>query len=440
MEILMAGETRQIEYKQNYSTTLLKTVSAFANYHDGHIILGISDDLHIIGVDRPDELRLTLENAINDNLDPKPYYEIEKTLYDGKSIIILKVYKGENTPYLYKNKAYKRMDTSTVAVDRFAYEELILQGRNTSFEELASASQDMNFEYLGKAIKKGLGIQILTDDLLITLRLKSSGKYNNAAVILSDVDNQVNKLVNLIAYSNDNVVEIRDRQILSGMSVLEQFDLCMDFYRKHINVGEVIKGAFRETVEAVPLVAYREAIANMIVHRDYSRDAAARIEIYTDRIEIYSPGGLPIGISEEEYLDGRISVSRNRIIADVFYRLKIIEKLATGVRRIKAYYKDSAKKPEFHVSENSITVVLPKISSNTEDSDKGFISKLDSMSEIAKEIYEVISNKGPISRADIEKEINLGKSQTIFWITQLRDERLIIQLGRGRNVTYQVRE
>ena len=403
MEILMAGETRQIEYKQNYSTTLLKTVSAFANYHDGHIILGISDDLHIIGVDRPDELRLTLENAINDNLDPKPYYEIEKTLYDGKSIIILKVYKGENTPYLYKNKAYKRMDTSTVAVDRFAYEELILQGRNTSFEELASASQDMNFEYLGKAIKKGLGIQILTDDLLITLRLKSSGKYNNAAVILSDVDNQVNKLVNLIAYSNDNVVEIRDRQTLSGMSVLEQFDLCMDFYRKHINVGEVIKGAFRETVEAVPLVAYREAIANMIVHRDYSRDAAARIEIYTDRIEIYSPGGLPIGISEEEYLDGRISVSRNRIIADVFYRLKIIEKLATGVRRIKAYYKDSAKKPEFHVSENSITVVLPKISSNTEDSDKGFISKLDSMSEIAKEIYEVISNKGPISRADIEK-------------------------------------
>lgn len=440
MEILMAGESRQIEYKQNYSTTLLKTVSAFANYHDGHIILGISDDLHIIGIDRPDELRLTLENAINDNLDPKPYYEIEKTLYDGKSIVILKVYKGENTPYLYKNKAYKRMDTSTIAVDRFAYEELILQGRNTSFEELASATQDLNFEYLGKMIKKGLGIQIITDDLLITLRLKSSGKYNNAALILSDVDNQVNKLVNLIAYSNEDVVEIRDRQMLKEMSVLEQFDLCMDFYRKHVNVGEVIKGAFRETVEAVPLVAYREAIANMIVHRDYSRDAAARIEIYTDRIEIYSPGGLPIGISEEEYLEGRISVSRNRIISDIFYRLKIIEKLATGVRRIKAYYKDSVKKPEFHVSENSITVVLPKISNDSADIDKGFISRLDSMNEIAKGIYAVISNKGPISRADIEKEINLGKSQTIYWITQLREERLIVQLGRGRNVTYQVRE
>ena len=161
MEILMSGETRQIEYKQNYSNTLLKTVSAFANYYDGHIILGISDDLHIIGVDRPDELRLTLEYAINDNLDPKPYYEIEKTLYDGKNIVVLKVYKGENTPYLYKNKAYKRMDTSTVAVDRFAYEELILQGRNTSFEELVSATQNLNFEYLSRAIKKGLGIQIL---------------------------------------------------------------------------------------------------------------------------------------------------------------------------------------------------------------------------------------------------------------------------------------
>ncbi|MGB4440043.1 MAG: ATP-binding protein [Sedimentibacter sp.] len=110
---------------------------------------------------------------------------------------------------------------------------------------------------------------------------------------------------------------------------------------------EVIKGAYRETIEEIPLVAFREAIANAIVHREYMLEADVRVEIFDDRVEILSPGGLPIGITEEEYIDGRVSIPRNRIISDVFLRLGIIERLATGIRRIREYYKNSGANPEF---------------------------------------------------------------------------------------------
>jgi ATP-dependent DNA helicase RecG len=434
---IMSGESKYLEYKQAYTQTLLKTVSAFANYHDGLIVIGVADSGEIIGVDKPEEVRLSIEKAINDSIEPKPFFEIEELHHDqGKTLILLRVYKGDYTPYTYHHKAYKRMDTATVPVDRYGHEELILQGRNSSFEELPAGSPDLNFQFLTKKLKQTIGIHQMTEDLLVTLGLKASGRYNNAAMLISDENPMKNAEINLIAYKQDSVLEIKDKQSLKGMSVLEQFEKCMDFYSKHVNISEVIDGPYRRTIAEIPLVAYREAVANMIVHRDYSRDDAGRIEVFSDRIEVTSPGGLPIGISDEEYLQGRISVARNRLLADIFLRLKIIEKLATGVRRIKEYYKDSKAKPQFLVSDNSILVVLPKVQYSEEVIHSDMTGRIDSLPEKEQQIYELILEHGPISRSEIEKEIGIGKSQTVELINQLRTRNLVAQIGKGRSTAY----
>lgn len=438
IEELMRGESKYIEYKQIYTQTLLKTVSAYANYHDGVIVIGVTDKGECSGVDHPEEIRLSIENAINDSLEPKPFYEIEKAEYETKILVLLKVYKGDYTPYTFKQKAYKRMDTSTVQVDRHAYEELILQGRNSSLEELPADFQNLSFQFLSTKLKQRMGIHFLSDDLLITLRLKSSGKYNNAAMLLSDENPMENAEIQLIAYRNDSVKEIKDRQILKGISVLEQYEKCMDFFVKHINVGEVIDGPYRKTMEDIPLVAYREAIANMIVHRDYSRHGAARVEVFADRIEVVSPGGLPIGISEDEYLQGKVSVARNRILADIFLRLKIIEKLATGVRRIKEYYKESKTKPQFLVSENTILVVLPKVELQDENVMINLTGRIEQLSEKERQIYTMIHEHGPIGRNEIETQIGIGKTQTVELINNLRARHLIAQIGKGPSTKYMV--
>ena len=438
-KLLLRGESKVVEYKQEYSKTLLKTVSAFANYHDGFVVLGVSDSGEILGVHDPAETRLSLENAINAGVEPRVFYEITSEELEGKCIVILKVYKGDYTPYTVNNKAFKRMDTSTVPIDRYAHEELILQGRNLSFEELVCDLQSPEFNNLSRRMKQSLKIHDFSEDLLITLGLKSSNKYNNAAALLSDENPIQHAAIQLIAYAGTSVLEIKDRQSLDGISILQQFDDCMSFYRKHINVQEVIEGPYRKTVEEVPLVAYREAVANAIVHRDYLRKSDIRIEFFVDRVEITSPGGLPIGISEEEYYEGRVSVPRNRIVADIFLKLKIIEKLATGVRRIKEYYRDHSAKPGFRVYENSILVTLPMICRSGNDSEQMVLEKPDSLADQELLICKAIGERGSVSRAELERELGLKKSQTSDIIARLRSRKLIAQVGKGRETRYVIR-
>src|SRR6056297_313594 len=433
---LFIGENKYLEYKQIYTKNLLKTVSAFANYHDGIIVIGITDSIKVLGVKKPDEVRLKIENAINDNIEPKPLYEIEKKSYKDKIIILLKVYKGDYTPYTYKNKAYKRMDTSTVETDRHSYEELILQGRNLSFEDLEAKDQNLSFNYFERKLKKILGIKNLSEDLLITLKLKNNGKYNNTAALLSDDNYFQSSTIHLVKYIDNSLNNIEDKRSLEGISNIEQFDLCLQFCEKHINIEEKIEGAYRKTYEEIPIIALREAIANMIVHRDYSKDREARIEIFKDNISIVSPGGLPIGISEEEYIEGKISVPRNRILADIFQRLKIIERLATGIRRIKESYKDFVMKPEFDVTENTITVILPKTRNYIDNKEIDNKKNLDNFSKIEKQIYNIIIEFQPISRAKIQEKIGLSKSQTIEYINNLIEKRRIRKIGKGRSVKY----
>lgn len=437
-ELFISGESKYLEYKKQYTKTLLKTVGAFANYHDGYIIIGIDDSKNILGVENTDSVRLSIENAINDSITPKPYFEIYCEEVEHKNLVVLKVYKGDNTPYTIDNKAYKRMDTSTVQVDKFGYGDLILRGRNLSYEALIYEGKELTFTVLGSKLKERLNVGVITDDILKSLELIAGNGYTNAAALLSDYNPLPNADIALIRFDENSVLNIKDRIILSDISIVSQFDRCMDFYSKHINTKEIIDGAYRRTIEEIPKIAYREAIANAIVHRDYSRNGDIKVEIYDNRVEIVSPGGLPIGISEEEYLDGKISIPRNRIVADIFLRLNVIEKLATGIRRIKEYYKDSGVSPTFNIGENSIKVILPKVDStfNNQWKRNNNIDMINNLSAQEKIIYDYIINKGNINRSTAEEVLQLKKTQSIEVINALQKKGLIVKLGIGKGTMY----
>lgn len=435
MEFLYGGESKYIEYKREYTKSILKTVSAMANYHDGYIIIGIENDLKIIGVDNPIAVRLALENSINDNLVPRPYYEIIEKKIDDKTLVILKVYLGENTPYRYNSKAYKRVDTSTVPTDRIEYENLILRGRNIGYDSLIYHGDNLHFEYLNRKISQRLGIGILTKDIFRSLGLMKYEEYTTAAALLSD-NNPINSArMSLVRFDSDTMLNIKDRSILKNISIIEAFDKSIDFYEKHINKAEIIKEAYRETVEEVPLVAFREAIANAIVHRDYMIDADIRVEFFDDRIEVMSPGGLPIGITEEEYLEGRVSIPRNSIIADIFLRLGIIERLATGIRRIKGYYRDKNVQPEFLIAQNSIKVILPKINSSS-NLLKRTDERTNGLTETELKILKYIDATGRISRKEAETVLVLKKTQTVQVLNEMVKKGILIKLGSGKNTIY----
>ena len=414
-------ENKQLEFKENISTnTYLKTISAFANYDGGKIIFGISDNGVIRGIDNPIQACLDIENKINDNIEPMPRYTLD--IQDNSSIF-LEVYRGQIKPYLYKGKAYKRNDSSTVEVDRLELNRLILEGNNLSYEEIASSFQDLTFIELENELKKVLGISFLTEDILRTLDLFTSDmKYNNVAALLSDNNQFIG--VDIIRFG-DTIDEIMDRETYDNISILSMLKNSVNMYKKYYQY-EKIEETSRTIIDKIPEKAFRETIANALVHRLWDVQASIKISMFNDKIEITSPGGLPSGLSKDEYLNGQISLLRNPILGNLFYRLRYIEKFGTGVLRINNAYDNSILKPEFKVFDNSISIVLPLTISK----------ELLSTEELS--ILNILKNNIKLSRAQISKTIGLSKDKTIRILNSLIEKKMIQKSGVGRNTKYYI--
>lgn len=321
----MMKEKFNLEFKKEITKTFLKTVSAYSNYNDGQIVFGIDDSGDLVGIDHIENECLRIENMINDSIDPVPSFQIETETFDEKTIIILNITKGRDTPYYYKGKVYKRSDTATIEVDRFELRRLAIEGINMGYEEKKSLSKDLNFKNLESKLKEKAAIENINLDILKTLNLYSKdGFYNIAAELLADNNDLEFSGLDVVKFGK-NISQILYREVISKKSLLAQYDRAIEIFEQYYQYEE-IEGYIRVKKELIPKEAFREALANAIVHRVWDINSYIQISMYEDRIEINSPGGLPEGISEDEYLYGNISVMRNPIIAGVFFRLNIIEK------------------------------------------------------------------------------------------------------------------
>ena len=416
-------ESRNLEYKENInSNTFMKTVSAYANYGTGEIVFGITDDGRKTGVLNPVDACLNLENKINDSLKPVPDYKIE---IREESLIVLTVYEGIYKPYLYKGKAYKRNDSATIEVERLEYNRLILEGCNQSFEETVSIDQNLTFQQLEKKFIDTMGITKLNIDILKTLELYSDKNgFNNAAALLADKNSF--KGIDIIRFG-DSIDEIMDREFFDGISVISQLEKSTQMFWKYYQY-EKIEGSERKIIDKVPEKAFREAIANALVHRMWDINAAIKVSMYSDRIEISSPGGLPAAISEEEYLNGQISILRNPIIGNVFFRLKYIEKFGTGILRINRAYANALIKPSYQIFSNSIKVILPVISTDY------------NLNETEKMLLAFLKNRNNLTRKEIEKLSGMEKTKIIRGLNNLIQKNIVQREGNGRGTRYKIKK
>ena len=411
-------ESRTLEYKESVTNTFLKTVSAYANYGSGEIMFGIADDGTAVGIADAKSACLDIENRINDSIDPVPEYTL--SVNEKTSVIVLKVEEGLHKPYLYKAKAYRRNDSATIPVDRLELARLILEGQNSSFEELPASGQVLTFEVLEEKLRAVLQIESFSLDTLKTLELYKEGTgYNKAGELLADRNTFPG--MDLVRFG-ENINILLDRETFEHISVLKQFDQALSMFRKYYQY-EQISGSSRNRVALIPEEAFREAAANALVHRTWDVNAHITVAMFRDKIEITSPGGLPKGVNEEEYLRGGISILRNPIIGNVFYRLHMIEKFGTGIRRINDAYQDSAVKPEFTVSENAIRIVLPVLQKKT------------GLPPDEQKVYLLLKNREMPSSAVMEAA-GLSRSKTIAILNKLVKEGYITVSGTGRGTKY----
>lgn len=415
-------ETRVIEFKETITNTFLKTVSAFSNYDGGEIFFGIDDAGNMKGVSDIKQACLDIENKINDSISPQPNYTLE--IQNKDKTIKLTVKSGVQKPYLYKSKAYKRNDTATIEVDTLEFSRLILEGKNIRFEELPYKEQDLTFEVLHQKLKESIQIETFNQDTLKTLNLYDGfNGYNNAAGILADKNHFPG--IDMVKFG-ENISIIQKRATFENISVLAVYDKTLDIFRDYYQYEE-IQGADRKKIEKIPEAAFREAIANALIHRMWDVESHIRVLMFDDRIEVISPGGLPSGITEEEYLSGKISVLRNRNLANVFYRLGFVEIFGTGITRIKQLYEEGLKKPEFEISENTIKMVLPVFEENL------------NLTEDERKIYKVLSKTMLKSISEIAPYAPFGKSKTTQLLKDMGQKGVIKVEGRGRGTKYVIK-
>ena len=413
---------RILEFKETITNTFLKTVSAFSNYDGGEILFSVDDDGNIKGLSDVKQACLDIENKINDSISPQPNYTLE--IQNNEQTIKLSVKSGLQKPYLYKSKAYKRNDTSIIEVDTLEFSRLVLEGKNIRFEELPCKDQKLSFEILQSKLKEKIQIETFNKDTLKTLILYDDvNGFNNAAGLLADKNHFPG--IDIVKFG-ENISIIQKRITFENTSILDIYEKTLNVFRDYYQY-EVIQGADRKIVEKIPEAAFREAIANALIHRVWDVDSQIKVSMHDDRVEVVSPGGLPSGITEDAYLSGKLSVLRNRNLANVFYRLGFVEIFGTGITRIKQIYSEASVKPSFEVSENAIQIVLPIYEENA------------NLMEDEKVVYKLLSKNMLKSMSEIAPYISFGKSKTTKLLKNMEEKGVITIEGKGKGTKYRIK-
>ncbi len=284
--------------------------------------------------------------------------------------------------------------------------------------------QKLTFDTLCQKLKEYIQIETFNQDTLKTLNLyKNTIGYNNPAGILADKNHFPG--IDMVKFG-ENISVIHKRATFDHISILEVYEKATEVFKDYYQYEE-IQGTDRKKIEKIPEADFREAIANALIHRVWDVDSQIRVSMFNDRIEIISPGGLPSGITKDEYLSGKLSVLRNRNLANVFYRLGFVEIFGTRITRIKQLYEEGLMQPDFEVSENTIKIVLPVFEKNL------------NLTEDERKIYKILSRTMLKSISEIAPYAPFGKSKTTQLLKDMGKKGVVKIEGRGRGTKYVIK-
>jgi len=365
-ELLSKQESKTLEFKREFNNSnkekILQTIIAFANGSGGNLIFGIDDNKKIIGVTNPFELEEKLSNITFDSISPTIRIDTVFTTEQDKTLVIIKVPMGIETPYYLKNKGmekgtYIRVGSTTRLASKEIIKSLQFRGENISYDSQTDyrfSKDDIDFPRIKKIFKEKKDIQIKEDHLyMFNLLSKRDEKIypTVAGMLLFPQKEYIEYDFAQIkcAHFKGNTKEIFiDKAEFRG-SIIDQIESTIKFIKSNIKLSAVIGDVYREEKYEYPLPALREAIVNAVTHRNYLlKGQDIKVAVFDNRIEISSPGDLPAGYSVDDIGKMDFSKLRNITIGRIFYELKIIEQWGRGFTNIIESCKEYEKiTPEF---------------------------------------------------------------------------------------------
>ena len=425
-------ESETVELKEIYTSDLKKEIVAFANSNGGTIYIGIQDSGKIIGLENADFVMQQISNFLRDSIRPdvSMFTNIELLQEENKFYIKLTVSQGTKKPYYLSDKGlkptgvYVRSGTTSAPASEDAIRMMIKMTDGDSFETNRSLFQELTFNKLDEELKKR-GLEFTEVQMKNLGILSPDNIYTNMGLLVSD---QCKHSIKFAIFQGTDKLVFRDRKEFTG----SLFAQLTDTY-KTIDFYNATKATFHDLLRTderdYPEDAVREALLNAIVHRDYSFSGSTIINLYSDRLEIISLGGLVSGLSLEAAMLGA-SQPRNEKLANLFYRMKLIEAYGTGISKIISSYKGLLVHPKFENAEGAFRVILPNIHTqepNIED-------------ERYLPILRLFENQKEITRNDVEEALRIGTTHAINILKEMLNKDLITKVGNGRLTKYIVKK
>jgi len=345
-EIIEKGESETVEFKENFDKETIETVGAFANTKGGMILVGVSDKGKIIGVHIRKETVNNWVNQIAQSTDPRIVPDIEVYTVNGKDVGIIWIKEFPLKPVSVKGRCFRRTGNSNRIMTPQEIAHMHLVSTDTSWDSFPTETTSLeaiDIEKVKRYIKKAntVGRRKIDESadplqILEKLNLVKDKRPTLAAIILfgkAPQETLIQATVHCGRFKQETI--IIDDNMIRGTAI-EQIEEAMDFIRKNTNVRFVITGKpTRDEIWDYPLDALREAVVNAICHRDYADNSDIQLKIHDDRFTIWNPGGLLLGMTIEElYNPNHSSKLRNKLIAQIFYDIELIERYGSGIQRI----------------------------------------------------------------------------------------------------------
>lgn len=429
-------ETENIEFKSQFTEDIYKEVIAFANTDGGIVYVGIDNNGNAVGLTDVDQEYTRITNGIRDAIMPDVTMFVRFTIQENK-VVRITVSEGSNKPYYLKGKGlkpsgvYVRQGTSSVPASPEQIRQMIKESDGDTFEEMRSMEQELTFEAAQRAFML-YGVEWGAEKYRsLGITQKKDGIYTNLALLLSD---QCAHTTKIAVFSDDARTVFRDSKEFTG-SIFKQFEDAVNYLALCNKTSSVIKGVIRTDKQDYPEEAIREALLNAIVHRDYSFSGSIIINVTDHKMEFISLGGLLPGLSPDDIRSG-ISQPRNKNLAEVFHRLRLIESYGTGIRRIFNLYADCPEQPQIEVTPNTFKIVLPNMNAVAAAAPK----QASPVTAQMQKVLDYISEHGHITDEEVQSLLEIKKTRAFELMKQMRNMELINVVGRGSGKHYLIKQ
>ena len=436
--LLKEGEGLFLEFKEKYSSKIVQDIVAFANAQGGNIFLGVKDDGTIVGEHFSNKLKAEIIDLAR-NCDPPIYVTVDRI----DSMVVVNIPEGDEPPYQCSSGYYKRLDGLSQKLKTQEVKKFFSDFKSRCFDrspaedcEIADISLDKVSSFVSTA-----GMNLLVSDhnlseFLNGIGVMKNGVINNAAAIMfgKDVKKHVFHIEMIcVAFKDENRVHIFDRQDIRD-DLVTQMNGAINFLKKHLNVRSEIKGVIREDIYEIPLSVIREVVANAIIHRNYNiTGTSINVEVYPHKIRIVNPGRLLGAVTIEDLGTRIVSARRNDIIADLFGRMRVVERVGTGLKRIQEQLKEAGNQLAIfneigHKEFFEVEIVRPKKFRKLRGDFGGIVSTKTSQ-KTSQKIVNLLTVSPKASIAELSSMLGISDRAVKYQLESLKRQKILKRIG-----------